>query len=78
MSHLMLNLFRMQLLQYLAANVNPFIAKDLIYIERTRPSDPIQCLIESLEEQGRSNRACAEAIALAEFHRILDNVGKRT
>lgn len=78
MSHLMFISFCTQLLQYLAVNVNPFVAKGLIYIERTRPSDPIQSLIEALEEQGRSNRACAEAIALAEFHRILDDAGKRT
>lgn len=78
MSHLMFISSCTQLLQYLAVNVNPYVAKGLICIERTRPLDPIQCLIDALEAQGRSNRARAEAVALAEFHRILDNAGKRT
>ena len=68
----------MQLLQYLQVNVNPFVAKELICIERTRPDDPIQYLIEALEIQGRRNRDGAEAVALAEFRRILRNAGSRT
>ena len=67
----------MQLLQYLEVNVNPFVAKGLINIERTRPADPIQCLIQALESQGRGNRDRAEAVALAEFQRILEDAGTR-
>lgn len=68
----------MQLLQYLEVNVNSFVAKGLICIERTRPVDPIQCFVEALEAQGRDNRDYARATALAEFGRILKGTGSRT
>lgn len=68
----------MQLLQYLEVNVNSFVAKGLICIERTRPVDPIQCFVEALEAQGRDNRDYARAGALAEFERILKGTGSRT
>ena len=70
--------FFIQLLQYLEVNVNSFVAKGLICIERTRPVDPIQCLVEALEAQGRENRDHARAGALAEFERILKGTGSRT
>ena len=44
---------------------------DLIQIERTRPSDPIEFLIVALEAQSKRNREEAEEHALEEFHRVL-------
>jgi Dpy-30 motif len=52
-------------------NVTPHLTRSLIEIERTRPADPIQYLIDALEAQSRKNRAQAEAAALAEFNRVL-------
>ena len=60
-----------QLLHYLKVNVTPFLATDLIQIERTRPSDPIEFLITALEAQSKKNREEAEENALKEFHRVL-------
>lgn len=60
-----------QLLHYLKVNVTPFLATDLIQIERTRPSDPIEFLITALEAQSKKNREEAEENALEEFHRVL-------
>jgi Dpy-30 motif len=58
-------------LQYLEVNVTPYLTRSLIHIERTRPADPIQYLIDALEAQSRKNRAHAEATARAEFNRVL-------
>lgn len=51
--------------------MTPYLTRSLIHIERTRPADPIQYLIDALEAQSRKNRQHAEAEALEEFHRVL-------
>jgi hypothetical protein len=59
------------LLAYLEVNVNPYITRGLIDIERNRPEDPIMYMIEMLESQSKKNQKEAEDNAYNKFLEIL-------
>jgi Dpy-30 motif len=69
-----------QMLKYLEANVTPYIAKCMVDIERTKPLDPLQYLIDFLEKQSEENQARARENAYSTFMSILadaeDKYGK--
>mmetsp|Transcript_3980 Transcript_3980/g.4104 ORF Transcript_3980/g.4104 Transcript_3980/m.4104 type:complete len:305 (+) Transcript_3980:89-1003(+) len=59
------------LLAYLEVNVNPYITRGLIDVERNRPEDPIMYMIEMLESQSKKNQKEAEDNAYNKFLEIL-------
>jgi Dpy-30 motif len=65
------------MLKYLEANVTPYIAKCMVDIERTRPRDPLQYLIEFLEKQSEENQARARENAHSTFVSILASAEDR-
>jgi hypothetical protein len=66
-----------ELLEYLEANVTPFLARCLVDIERQKPDDPLAFMIAFLEEQSAKNQAEAKEQAHAHFLAELDAAEKR-